>query len=139
MTDRRISSASTDFTIPTIPGNVTSKEVVIKLANASKYDVYQKDFPTNLPAGYDWINNFGLKLRHADPNSLGKTTATSASDPYAGKVDTYTIELNDVAGKEPVYFDGANVQSFPTRKTSIAGGRAHVTLALGDPPIGWPK
>jgi hypothetical protein len=139
MTDMKINSTSTGYPIPTVPGNNSTREVLIKLAVTNKYDVYQKDLPANLPANYDWINNFGIKERPKDPRNSAKTIPTTDADPYSTNVDAYTIELDDVAGKEPVYFDGSGAHNFPTKKTSVGNNRIHVTLALGDPPIGWPK
>ena len=51
----------------------------------------------------------------------------------------YTIELEDVAGKEPIYFDGKAVKSFSSKKMTAGNNLVHVTLGLGDPPVGWPK
>ncbi len=139
MAHRKISSASADFIIPAHANNDKGKEVKIKLANTGTYDVYQKDLPANLPSSYNWINSFGLKKRPKDAKDPNKTIDTSDSDPYPATVESYTIELDDSAGKEPVYFDGTRVKNFPAKKTIASNGRAHVVLALGDPPIGWPK
>jgi hypothetical protein len=139
MSHQKINSTSTDFIIPRHSGHENSREVKIKLASVGKFDVYQKDLPANLPAGYDWINSFGLKHRPKDHKNPDRSLDSSDADPYPIDVEPYLIELDDVDGKEPVFFDGAKVQNFPGKKTSIGNGRVHVTLALGDPPIGWPK
>jgi|GEM_PF-5560617 len=138
MSQRKINSNSADFIIPKHANNEKGKEIKIKLASTGKYDLYQKDFPANLPADYDWINSFGLKQRPKDSKKPKKTLDSSDSDPYLDVVEAYIIELDDVDGKEPVYFDGANVQNFPAKKTRV-GSKVQISLALGDPPVGWPK
>ncbi|HEY3310044.1 MAG TPA: hypothetical protein VGK00_00255 [Anaerolineales bacterium] len=139
MTDHKISSDTNDFTIPADPARSTSREIVIKMPQRGKYDVYQKDFPATLPVGYTWLNNFGLKLRPKNPNQPDQTNDTSDSDKYEKTVDFYIIELDDLDGKEPVYFDGSTVRNFPSPKVKVAGKtRIQVQLNLGDPPVGWP-
>lgn len=139
MADKRISSSKADFTIPKFTNKNETKDIVIKLPDTNKYDVYQKDFPVNLPQGYIWINSFGIKHRRVDENDSSKTHDSSSDDPYPDTVDAYQIELDDVEGKEPVYFDGKQVRSFPSGKVSLGNNKIHVNLALGDPPVGWPK
>jgi hypothetical protein len=138
MADKKIVSETADFTITKKSTDAKTKDIIIKLPKVGKYDIYQKEFPANLPNGYTWINNFGLKERKKDPKDPNKSLDTTISDPYSVVVDTYIIELDDVSGKEPVYFDGSTVRDFPTKKTNIGNNRIQVTLALGDPPIGWP-
>lgn len=147
MADKKITSNTTDFTIPGKADDPKTKNIVIKLPQRGKYDVYQKDFPANLPQkytdsdnstkSYTWINNFGLKARKNDPNNPGGTLDTSSNDLYSRGVDEYIIELDDVDGKEPVYFDGTSVNQFKPGKVNVGNNRIQVTLTLGDPPIGW--
>jgi hypothetical protein len=140
MADRKIVSGTADFTIPKHTTDSETRDVIVKLSKADKYDVYQKDFPANLPkTGYAWINNFGLKERKQDTKNPNILIETADTDPYADVVEAYTIEMDDIAGKEPVYFDGKAVQKFPSKKISVGNNRIHVTLTLGDPPLGWPK
>ncbi|MCX6080132.1 MAG: hypothetical protein NTW32_11415 [Chloroflexi bacterium] len=139
MADKKISSEKVGFTIPPHTSNSHSKHIIIKLAQTDRYDVYQKELPADLPTGYTWINNFGLKARHPDPNVHGKSLDTSMDDPYLDLVDEYTIEMDDIEGQEPVYFDGVSVKNFQSGKIHTGNKRIHVTLALGDPPVGWPK
>ena len=139
MADKKIVSGATDFTIPKKSKDANSKDIVVKLQKADKYDIYQKEFPANLPDGYTWINNFGLKERKKDPKNPNKSIDTTISDPYSVDVEAYIIELDDISGKEPVYFDGTAVRNFPSKKTITGNNRIQVSLTLGDPPIGWPK
>lgn len=138
MADRKVSSDTSDYKIPVHSGKSTSKEIVIKLKGKGKYDVYQKDFPTDLPGGVTWINNFGLKERPKNPNKPDETRDTQDSDPYTVTVDAYIIELDAVAGSRPVYYDGSSVRYFDTPQ-SVPGSnnRIQVTLSLGDPPTGF--
>lgn len=138
MADKKINSDTTDFTVPANQANPKTKDIVIKLPQRGKYDVYQKDFPVTLPQGYTWINNFGLKARKNDPQNPNGTLDSSSSDPYNLSVDAYIIEMDDLDGKQPVYFDGTSVQQFPSGKTNVGNNRIQVRLNLGDPPIGWP-
>lgn len=139
MADKKIVPDKNGFKIPKLDKKSETKDITIKHFQTDKYDVYQKDFPNNLPDGYIWLNNFGVKLRKVDHHDPTKSLDTSIDDPYEDVVDLYTIELDDIAGKEPIYFDGKAVKSFSSKKITAGNNLVHVTLGFGDPPVGWPR
>jgi hypothetical protein len=103
-------------------------------ANHGKYDVWQKEISANAPSSWidpedgkekpiRWIANFGLKLK-------GK----GEKDAFEDRVETYTVEFEDVPGSKFVYFDGKSVQLFKNPRRE--NGKVIVALDLGDPEGG---
>ncbi len=92
----------------------------------SKFHVVEKDMPANLPTQYkgvtiNWFACFGVRHRMAD-GSAGDFADVE-----------YLIHLDQMPGKTFLaFYDGA----IHELSGETSGGKTHVRLNRGDPPVG---
>jgi hypothetical protein len=93
-----------------------------------KYDVYEKDVPSNADPDINWLGNFGISEK-------------ASNKKLDGKVPKYEIHISDEDGKKLVYWSGSQKIEVPGQQTITKKGKKFRKgeLDLGDPAVGWDR